>query len=484
MSCVALQTPNTLTISYLTSALGIRFCESFDVYLIAVNLRRWHLSRNRKTTLLLCIGSFLSATLAILPFVETQTSTRQQVPAAVRLLPWITTSLILACLLAVLAYFTEWPKFRPWALYLLPSSGLIIGIARTLGIPKDIQLKQYGDTYSLENFITDRNLDFGRWLLGLTLLREIFETVNAFLFVVDIGIFVRLTGTLLMAGFGMWFVSRKTESIAPWLLTISPIWVLFSVGYSEYYPFIVGLIAVTIWQIVSNQQIFHTRTSYLLVGILPALYIGTVPVSAALLLHTWSRETVRRERVRGLAFGLASFIVSIEIGGEFKGYAQTLRQTIGLEWDGSGWLFFNDLSIVFSIARVVDIWFWLSCATGIVCLSLPLVLPRGLGLAVQEHNGGKDFSFSEPRMLVASRTLLLLASIIFLMFMNPMLGVTQDIDLYFMSYLTLLLLLANRLDLLVACAREPVNVKRRIMQVTAFSVAPATTALIVFGVSR
>lgn len=446
--------------------------------------RGLNLSKFRNATLSLCICSFVISSLAVWPFVKIPIAVQQQAPDAIRLIPWVITSLLLACLMAIIASLTDSPRSRVWAPYLLPVSALLLGIARALEIPESARLKQYGDAGALEILITDSDLDFGRWLLGLTLLRNIFEGMNVFLFSIDAEIFVRITGALLMSLFGFWFLSKSAHSTAPWLLTVSPVWVLFAVGYSEYYPFIAGVVAVTIWQILSNNHTFSTRSSYMLAGLLPVVYIGAAPISVALVLHTWSRETIRQERIRGLALSVLSFIVAIEVGGEVTEYVGSLETTMGLGEEGTGWAFFSDASLVFTQSRILDIWFWISCATGLACFMLPAVLPR-----ISKLSNRPDTRIVPARRIqfvlhVTSRVTLIIAATVFLLFMNPLLGPTLDIDLYFICYFTLLFLLAHRLDLIVVRSSDKAATKRRIMQVLGFGFAPATTALVLFGVTR
>jgi hypothetical protein len=68
--------------------------------------------------------------------------------------------------------------------------------------------------------------------------------------------------------------------------------------------------------------------------------------------------------------------------------------------------------------------------------------------------------------------------------MLPQLGPTADIDLYFWSIFVLLMTVGLRLDQRVKKTPDENLAVVRTLQVVAFGFAPATTALVIFGVSR
>jgi hypothetical protein len=84
---------------------------------------------------------------------------------------------------------------------------------------------------------------------------------------------------------------------------------------------------------------------------------------------------------------------------------------------------------------------------------------------------------------ISTLTLVFLA-IFYLVFMLPLLGPTRDIDLYFISMFVLLLFAGSRFDRFVQTTENPSLERLRFMQLSAFGFAPATMALVVFGVSR
>ncbi|MFM8508389.1 MAG: hypothetical protein ACKOBR_12010, partial [Actinomycetota bacterium] len=144
---------------------------------------------------------------------------------------------------------------------------------------------------------------------------------------------------------------------------------------------------------------------------------------------------------------------------------------------------FGNLSYVFSIEHLVDIFFWLSCGAGIVVLVSPLLFSGQL----IRQTAAIEFSLSRigrMRLISVARILLLVSALVFLVFMLPLLGTVRDIDLYFVSMFTLLLFTGVKLDEFIRQSENSSVLHRQIEQLISFGFAPATTALVVFGISR
>lgn len=68
--------------------------------------------------------------------------------------------------------------------------------------------------------------------------------------------------------------------------------------------------------------------------------------------------------------------------------------------------------------------------------------------------------------------------------MLPLLGTTRDIDLYFVSLFSLLLFCGARLDSVIRSSANSTVLRIQVMQLASLGFAPATTALVIFGVNR
>lgn len=377
----------------------------------------------------ICIISFLATSLAVFPFLSTSVLETRLSPTGVTLI-WVLVSLTCGLITsAIVSIGLRMPQ-RKWIGFLIPAFLLIIAHIRSFDVLNIRTLAQYGD--SLAFFLTDDE-DLGRWLLGYAAIREAFEAINAFVFSISAISFVRLSGGIVMAIWSSWIVLRVQSPVARWLLLLSPIWVLFSVGYDEYYPFVAGLLLAVSWQVLSGQQLFDQQTNYVLVGLMPALYIGAAPTSLALLLFTFGMEPHRYQRTKGLFISLFSFAIAVEVGGEFKGYFSNLESWMnlggtvrssegGLEDSllastSSSRSFLASTSYALSSIHLVDIWFWLLCGTGLIVLLICLFV-------TQAPNKVQNKSFSPKRNLHISwnriaRLALIASAAVFLVFMLP-----------------------------------------------------------------
>jgi len=447
--------------------------------------------------------AFLCSSITVVPFVSQAGLSSANLPRSASLLVWFTASLLMALVMSLALALRDRHPQRTWVTYLLPVALFVVGIGRALNIPLSGALKQYGDFGALRIHLSEPDTENNRWLLGLTLLREGFRALNEALTAVgvlsdgdiDPQKFVQIATALVMCLSAVWLLKRSETSVVPWMITTTPLWILFSVGYDEYYPFVAGLVIAAMWNVLKETPLFENSAAYVIVGLLPILYVGAFPISIALLLSCWSRDQNRRDRTKGAMVALMTAVVSIEVGGEFRGYFVRLSENLNAGGDlldqelsakgvgASSESIFGNLSYVFSVEHVVDIFFWLSCGAGIVVLVSPLLFS---GQSIR-HTAVIEFSLSRigrMRLISVSRILLLVSALVFLVFMLPLLGTVRDIDLYFVSMFTLLLFAGVKLDEFIRQSENSLVLHRQIEQLISFGFAPATTALVVFGISR
>lgn len=451
----------------------------------------------------ICAVAFLGSTITVVPFISQTGLASVNLSRTASILLWVTSSLLLALVLSLTLVLVDGQPQRNWIKYLLPVVLLMIGTGRALNLPWTGALKQYGDFGALRIHLSEPDTENNRWLLGLTLLRESFRAINEALTVVgvlsdgdiDPQKFVQIATTLVMCVSAVWLLNKSEHSVVPWMITNSPLWILFSVGYDEYYPFVAGLIVAAVWNVLRETPVLENSTAYVIAGLLPILYVGAFPISIVLLLCCWSRDRNRRDRTKGAMVALATAVVSIEVGGEFRGYFVQLSENLNAGGDlldqelsakgvrTTSESIFGNLSYVFSIEHLVDIIFWLSCGAGIVVLVSPLLLSfqsiRPTSVIRASLNGIRRL-----RLISVSRLLLLISALGFLTFMLPLLGTVRDIDLYFVSMFTLLLMAGVKLDEFIRQSEHSSILHRQIRQLISFGFAPATTALVVFGISR
>ena len=133
--------------------------------------------------------------------------------------------------------------------------------------------RSYGDSGVLALNL-EESKSFTRWLLGTTVLLDIWSfrllmpgfSLSSAQFVSIVGAISMLIATLLL--------SRISSASVPVFLCLSsPIWIAFSLGYDEYYPFIAGIFMVYLLWIFDYLHLGRTGTA-LLLAILAVSYVG------------------------------------------------------------------------------------------------------------------------------------------------------------------------------------------------------------------
>jgi hypothetical protein len=133
---------------------------------------------------------------------------------------------------------------------------------------------RYGDGYLLEEYLRTGNV-FPRWPLGMLWLvafHSVFPGVSAAV----------LASTSMLVS--SWLLLTRWPN--RWMVIcplLTPVWLLFSSGYVEYYPFIAGAFVATMaWVLERPVHERSGRDVGMLSGLMSALYIGFAPLSALL----------------------------------------------------------------------------------------------------------------------------------------------------------------------------------------------------------
>lgn len=270
---------------------------------------------------------FLGATLSVLPFLDVDELGSNENSSFAIICLWLFVSVMLGIGMSLFLHFQSRTRSQRPLKIVVPLGLLVLGVSRAFEGPAHNLLQQYGDSEALQ--LDEPQFENLRWLLGVAVLRECFDFVNAFVFEIGATDFVQVTGSATMATSAIWILRQHEHSVIPWFLTTSPMWLLFSVGYNEYYPFVTGVICIAVWKVVIGRWNV-SAFSYVLVGILPALYIGALPISIGLLLSLWGQDSSWTQRGRGLLTSAVALACAIELGGEFQGYARGLAGAMQL----------------------------------------------------------------------------------------------------------------------------------------------------------
>lgn len=301
-------------------------------------------------------------------------------------------------------------------------------------------LRQYGDTGVLENFI-GRGEIFPRWYLGNAILNFLYRSIwlpfaPAILsgperFVQCAGSFCTLLSTLAL-------LRWQTPSAAIFGVVLSPLWLLFLSGYSEYYPFIAGPFAIGLVWLLQREL---TERSPIVLGIGAGLYslayVAFVPVSflvlACLSLRSWKD---------GLCAVSVAILVVVLVVVAVSG-TNIAEPLVAL----SGQLNLNSENIPRSYQRLavegLPLFRFSALFNGNYVLQhlYMLMFSGGAAGALTLVFGFLSRSHAAQTWLVflgSSRGLLcagiLLFEISYFLFMMPCLGTRRDIDLFFQAY--------------------------------------------------
>lgn len=340
--------------------------------------------------------------------------------------------------------YTQVPLLCAGAIALLTLANLIFG---------SVNIKQYGDAIFIQWFTTSGQV-FSRWLAGTALLIKLYPMFNAsfvkklFQHWPEAYAFIALTGVATMLIF-TGALARLAEG--KWVLLLpmlTPIWLIFYMGYQEYYPFIAGAWLCAIFLCFSDRA-FGWIWWALAAGILSLLYVGFWP--AALLLCFGAGRSKLLDALKTSALALIIFLIGIKL---FWPQAQgdfiaSLISDLNLGEKNTGYLAYkgqsmSDNSIFFkpSYAFTYDHLF-----------HLLYMLSAGLGATILVAFGAilSGFSRLELAGYLQEKWLgcLLVGWQLFYFFMMiPKFGPVKDFDLFFSFYLTAAALLGSLIDYL------------------------------------
>lgn len=259
-------------------------------------------------------------------------------------------------------------------------------------------------------------------------------------FVRAAGIFATLASSLILLKLGQ---GRLRVILA---LT-TPIWLLFSIGYIEYYPCIAGLFLGFLYWIFA--QPLASRPAFLVgaVGaILPLLYAGFAPFVAIALLFYWY-DAKWRQRFVATAAGCGAFVMAILLFWHkgLSSFFGVLMQDLNLGEKNTVYAAYQGLAAgphsiffslhhVFSMQHLHDVLLMVFCGLGIAGIC---VLPWAAGKMLTDRGSDRQHALAAS---IAGW------SIAYLLLMMPKLGPMQDLDLFFSSYLALAFVAGMQLE--------------------------------------
>ncbi len=150
-------------------------------------------------------------------------------------------------------------------------------------------MRQYGDYGSLDVYIA-QSRPFVRWFLGSTFILNIYWKLWQPLtshFSINLN-YVQTLSVLTINLFTIICIKKLGAKLYLLFPILSSLWIMFSLGYDEYYPFIAPIYLVTlIWLFKAHPSslIKHPLIAAAVIGILPLVYFGFIPLSLIIFLY-------------------------------------------------------------------------------------------------------------------------------------------------------------------------------------------------------
>lgn len=179
-----------------------------------------------------------------------------------------------------------------------------------------VSLHQYGDKAAFPTFLT-WELVLPKWFLGQLCIHFVYALVEElppilralFACLESAPRTAALLGALTMAAASLYMARRRRTRLSVMFTVFTPVWLTFSSGYVEYYPFIAWLIpAVFLWLFawpLTKRSPYHVGT---VAAVLPLVYVGFLPLTPILLVF-YTMANIRRG-LRALATCVcAAFII-------------------------------------------------------------------------------------------------------------------------------------------------------------------------------
>jgi hypothetical protein len=352
--------------------------------------------------------------------------------------------------------------------------------------------QNYGDVFFLKDWI-NANIPFSRWLLGTTLLIDVFEFVNHFVFSISAPIFITAASAACMIISTLVVVKSFGNKAYVVLPITTPIWLLLSSGYDEYYPFIAGVFLVAALWILLDREFTSTSFFFAVAGVLPVIYSGFVLLGGFLILKLFLQVKSAKKFFLGLTISAVSFLLAIEASWPMghSNYLGQLYNDLGTgdtrnihNYKGSSMsesLPFYSFRSAFSGFHLRDVLFSTFFAGGIAVLGVALVFFWRYGKRIKGPP-------SQLKLVSAKKfslpVVFLLWNIFYLVFIQAKLGPVMDIDLFFGQNLVLAIWCGFLLEKIFDEYAFDARARSIALSAVVSLNGPIVAALLIYGIQR
>lgn len=342
---------------------------------------------------------------------------------------------------------------------------LVVTAVFVLGLANSILLlfprQEYGDFIHIVNFVESGN-PFSRWMTGTAILGWLHMALWKFpplaaLLPASLKSghgFVCLMSSLCMFVASLALLNRRGTSWAVYVTVTSTVWLVFSLGYVEYYPFIAGLMVFFVtWLFDSSWDDHNPRTLGLLLGLFASFYVGFWPIAGIVSVVFVLANPKRNYSC--VAWAVFSFFCCVRIfwPGSLANFFVTLWGDMnfgelnipplykGLS-SGPASIYFKN-SYVFTFAHLGEL-IYLCFFSGTLVALLLLAALIAARVLKAPWSFAKAKALPTPKVFAA--VLLMAYYSRFFLWKIPKLGLRTDFDLFFIFYFLVLFFLGLGLD--------------------------------------
>ena len=308
-------------------------------------------------------------------------------------------------------------------------------------------LKTYGDSSWIVRFIENKTF-FPRWLGGLAVNHWVYAAISTFppfkesiteLFPLT---YLKLSGLLTMLISTLYALFKWPGRLAVIFTIFMPIYLLFSSGHLEYYPYVAGplLLTLCIFFLDTPKKINPYYAGIILAS-LPLLYTGFAPISLIILI--WLIFLNPANFIKIASSYCAGFFVFLRLfwpGNIYSFFPELYKH---MNWGETNSLYHrykglvsSDTSIFFKRefaldpSHLYDLFYMLFFSGGIIFLIF-------LILATLSYIYQHKLTWLNKQIIqkLSGGGALIFWQIYFFIFMIPKLGPRFDIDLFFTTYI-------------------------------------------------
>lgn len=348
---------------------------------------------------------------------------------------------------------------------------------------KTIVIPELGDGKLIAVILSNRELfTAAKYLAGMEILRMGYAAIWQFPPIANVlpsnisshADFIRITGIGLMACISMYLLQTYPGKYRVLLALTTPIWILFSFGYLEYYPFIAGIyLALLCWLFDGKLEDKSEVSIGIIAGGLPIIYLGFAPLSfIIIIIYLWGERISVVTRTIGAVLFSFVFTLSIFWSKNLSDYFIVLYQEMNFGetntmYEGYQGMAASATSIFFShdyawslqhLKEIVNMLFY-----GVGLAPVAFFIFSLYALRAEIH------FFSKKTILA---TVILVWNLSYLLYAIPKLGPILDIDMFFMVYITIAFFSGALLD-------KNTNIKHRII-VPLYILSSSASTLLLF----